>query len=121
MLHPQHLVQTAHALQRRGGSEVLTQYGLRRESARGSGKMPAAVERTARPPRPSNPSSGSPPRFTLSRLISADPADASLYRRRSRAYAHLGRWLDAGADLLLAWAVPPPTADRGMAGKEDGP
>ena len=54
--------------------------------------------------------------FHLSRLIDAEPADASLFLRRGLAYAHLGRWADAGADLLWAAALPPPAG-----GKEDGP
>jgi WD40 repeat protein len=43
--------------------------------------------------------------FHLGRLIHERPADPSLYARRVRADAHLGRWGDAAADLLQGAAL----------------
>jgi WD40 repeat protein len=57
--------------------------------------------------------------FHLSRLIEAEPADASLYDRRGRARALQGQWAKAAADLLVEAALRAPAADvapgpRGM-------
>jgi hypothetical protein len=49
--------------------------------------------------------------FHLSRLIEAEPADASLYARRCKAHALQGQWAQAAADLLHAAAVGGPAAD----------
>jgi WD40 repeat protein len=43
--------------------------------------------------------------FHLSLLIDAEPADASLFARRCKAYALLGRWSQAAADLLQGTAL----------------
>ena len=40
--------------------------------------------------------------FHLSRLIDADPSDASLYFRRCRAFAYQGLWDEAAVDLFQA-------------------
>jgi hypothetical protein len=42
--------------------------------------------------------------FHLSRLIEAEPADASLYACRSKAHALQGQWVRAVADLRQ-WAA----------------
>ena len=49
--------------------------------------------------------------FDLSRLIDAEPADASLFARRCKAYARQGQWTKAVADLLHGAALLPPAAD----------
>ena len=47
----------------------------------------------------------------LSRLIEAEPADASLYARRGLAHALQGQWAEAAADLLYGAALCVPEAD----------
>ncbi len=49
--------------------------------------------------------------FHLSRLIDADPADAALYVRRSKAYALQGHETLAAADLLHAALLCKPAGD----------
>jgi hypothetical protein len=48
--------------------------------------------------------------FHLSRLIEADPSDASLHARRGKAHAHQGQWGRAAADLLRWAALRAPAA-----------
>jgi dipeptidyl aminopeptidase/acylaminoacyl peptidase len=50
--------------------------------------------------------------FHLSRLIEADPTDASLYARRYKAYALQGQWSKAFADLLHRAAAYKPSDKR---------